>query len=52
MDHGYITFEVAENPSREPIIKHRDDGEIEIVFQMTQEQMNEVMIRNLKKSSK
>lgn len=52
MDHGYITFEVAENPSLEPIIKHRDDGEIEIVFQMTQEQMNEVMNRNLKKRAK
>ena len=52
MDNGYITFEVAENPSLEPIIKHRDDGEIEIVFQMTQEQMNEFIFRNLKKRAK
>lgn len=52
MDHGFITFEVAENPSREPIIKHREDGEIEIIFQITREQMDEVMIRNLKKRVK
>jgi acylphosphatase len=52
MDHAYITFEVAKNPSREPKIKHREDGEIEIVFQMTQEQMDEVMIKNLKKRPK
>lgn len=48
MDHAYIAFEVAENPSREPIIKQREDGETEIIFQITQRQMDEVIIKNLK----
>ena len=52
MDHAYITFEVAKNPSREPIIKQREDGETEIIFQITQQQMDEVMIRNLAKRAK
>ena len=52
MDHAYITFEVAENPSLEPIIKQREDGEIEIIFQITQQQMDEVMIRKLAKRAK
>lgn len=52
MDHAYVTFEVAENPSREPIIKQREDGETEIIFQITQQQMDEVMIKNLKKIAK
>lgn len=49
MDHAYIIFEVAEDPSRVPIIRQREDGEIEIIFQMTQQQIDEVMIKNLKK---
>lgn len=28
MDHAYITFEVADNPSREPIIKQQQMDEV------------------------
>lgn len=52
MKHLDITLEVAENPSREPIIKQREDGETEIIFQMTQQQMDEIIIKNLEKSFK
>lgn len=51
MDHAYITFEVAENPILEPIIKQREDGEIEIIFQTTQQEMDE-MFKNLTKRAK
>ena len=52
MRHTYVTFEVAENPSRDVIIKRRKNGDVEMIFQMTQEQMNEVMTQNLKKRIK
>ena len=52
MEHLDITFEVAENPSRDIITRHREDGGIELVFQMTKKQMDEIMIRNLKKRAK
>lgn len=52
MRHTYITFEVAENPSRDVIIKHRKNGDVEMIYQMTQEKMDEVMTQNLKKRAK
>lgn len=47
-----ITFEVAENPSRDPITKHHDNGVIEIIFQITQEEMDEAIFKKLKKRFK
>ena len=52
MRHALITFEVAENPSRDVIIKHHKNGDIELIFQMTHEKMDEVMTQNLKKRTK
>ena len=52
MRHTLITFEVAENPSRDVIIKHHKNGGVEMIFQMAQGKMDEVMTQNLKKRAK
>lgn len=52
MKRFHITYEVAEKPSHLPIKKIRKNGEIEIIIQITQEQMNQAAVTNLKKKPK
>ena len=52
MRQTYITFEVAENPSRDVIIKHLKNGDVEIILQITKQKMDEVMTKNLNNNPK
>lgn len=52
MSYIDISIEVAKQPGREPTVKQRENGEIEIIFQLTQKEMDEFFSEYLKKRVK
>lgn len=36
-----VTFEVTENPNPDVLLKYHENGDLEMIFQMTQQQMDE-----------